>query len=429
MKVDANSIHRELGADGLRRALEHAINPFSDIDGPPPLNGPDDYLGGDSAPCVITPSPFKWCNPASLPRRSWIYGRFLIRRQVSLTVAPGGVGKSSLETIEALSLVTGRRLLHDIPHGQFRVWLWNGEDPRDELDRRNAAACLHYGISAADIGDRLFIDTGRETEIVVARADARNGITVAVPIVDALIEAIRTNRLDVVRIDPFVSCHQVPENDNGAIDRVAKTYARIADQTDCAIHLVHHCRKTGGSAVEIEDGRGAVALIAAARAARTLNSMTEEEASRAGIENRFAHVRIDDGKANLAPRSDKARWIKIVGQSLGNGDGGLLDNSDSVAVVTPWEWPDPLANVTGADFEKAAAAIRAGRWRENMQARNWVGHAVANALGLDLNDKAQKAKVAGMIRIWLAAKSLRLVDGLDEQRKPRRFVEVAEEAE
>jgi hypothetical protein len=42
--------------------------------------------------------------------------------------------------------------------------------------------------------------------------------------------------------------------------------------------------------------------------------MTEDEARLAGIGNRFAYARIDDGKANLAPRVDRADWIKIPGQ-------------------------------------------------------------------------------------------------------------------
>lgn len=175
--------------------------------------------------------------------RDWLYGRFLIRRQVSLTVAPGGTGKSSLAVVEALALATGRKLLHDTPYGQSRVWLWNGEDPLDELQRRIMAACVHYGISREEIADGLFVDSGRNTEIIIARME-RNEVKIAVPVFDALVRTIEENEIDVVSIDPFVSCHAVPENDNGAIDRVVKTYAKIADKTGCAIHLVHHSRKT-----------------------------------------------------------------------------------------------------------------------------------------------------------------------------------------
>ena len=52
----------------------------------------------------------------------------------------------------------------------------------------------------------------------------------------------------------------MPENDNNAIDVVAKTWTGIADATNTAIDLAHHSRKTGGAEVTVEDGRGAVAL-------------------------------------------------------------------------------------------------------------------------------------------------------------------------
>ena len=380
--------------------------------------------GGELQP-VVQATPFVWRDPETIPAREWLYGHFLIRRQVSLTVAPGGTGKSSLVALEALSQATGRGLLDDKPYGRSHVWLWNGEDPLDELQRRLTAAALHYGIEREEIEGRLFVDSGRQKEIIIARAD-RNGVVVAEPVVDALIETIRDNRIDILHIDPFVSCHAVPENDNGAVDRVAKTYARIADVTGCAIHLVHHSRKTGGEAVEVEHARGAVALIAAARAARTLNPMTREEAEKAGVENRFVHVRIDDGKANLAPRFDKARWLKIESVPIGNGPLGT--EGDSVAVVTPWQWPDAFDGVTAADLIAAQQAVAAGRWRENFQARDWVGKPIAEALGLDLGKPADKAKVKRLLRAWIDKGAFIVVTGKDEKAKDRPYIEVGTSA-
>jgi hypothetical protein len=116
--------------------------------------------------------------------------------------------------------------------------------------------------------------------------------------------------------------------------------------------------------------------------------------------------------------------------NLANGADG--QEGDNVGVVTKWQWPDPLAGMTGADFDKAAQAIRVGKWRENAQAKDWAGYAVATALDLDLTDglggtnKAVKARIAGMIKVWLAAGSLVIVDGEDEKRMTRKFVEVAE---
>ena len=48
--------------------------------------------------------------------------------------------------------------------------------------RRIAAACLHHGVSEEEIDGRLFVDSGRDTRLVVMR-EVRKEIIVAEPIV------------------------------------------------------------------------------------------------------------------------------------------------------------------------------------------------------------------------------------------------------
>ncbi len=113
-------------------------------------------------------------------------------------------------------------------------------------------------------------------------------------------------------IDPFVSSHRVTENDNNAIDAVAKQWNAIADATNIAVELSHHTRKTYGAEVTVEDGRGAIALLAAVRAARTLNVMSEQEAAKAGVTARRRYFKVEDGKANMSPPPEKAEWFQLV---------------------------------------------------------------------------------------------------------------------
>ena len=96
---------------------------------------------------TIKATPFAWVMPSAIEPRDWLYGRHLIRKFLSATVAPGGLGKSSLVLVEALSIATGRALLVDKAPPEGKVWYWNGEDPYDELQRRVMAACTHYGIA------------------------------------------------------------------------------------------------------------------------------------------------------------------------------------------------------------------------------------------------------------------------------------------
>jgi hypothetical protein len=196
---------------------------------------------------------------------------------------------------------------------------------------------------------------------------------------EALEATIRKNDIGVVILDPFVSVHRVSENDNGAIDTVAKTLAGIADRTRCAFDLVHHVRKTNGSEVTVEDGRGAVALQSAARAARAINQMSKDEADKWGVENRRLHFRYFDGKANLAPPSECSTWFKLESVDLENGTANRP--SDRIGVVTRWEPPNAFDDVTKEQMQEVRRRVPEGNWRESVQSQEWVGYLVAEVTG------------------------------------------------
>ncbi len=247
------------------------------------------------------PTEFVWRDPSTIAPRPWLYGQHLIRKQVSVTVAPGGVGKSSLTIGEGLAMASGRQLFGDWTAPDLKVWLYNLEDPRDEMDRRISGAMQHYNVTPREISGRLFVDTGRERELTMA-IQTPLGVKIVKPEVDVLANEINTCGIDVIIIDPFVSSHQVGENDNGAIDLVAKEWARLADRCNCAIELVLHTRKTNGKTATTESGRGASALLAAARSGRVLNKMSDDMKAEAGVKDDPAtYFSVTRDKANLAP--------------------------------------------------------------------------------------------------------------------------------
>ena len=64
------------------------------------------------------------------------------------------------------------------------------------------------------------------------------------------------------------------------MNAIVKTCGEIAVETNCAIGLVHHSRKTNGQEVSVEDARGGSALVAGTRIARVLNRMTATKRQR-----------------------------------------------------------------------------------------------------------------------------------------------------
>jgi hypothetical protein len=103
------------------------------------------------------------------------------------------------------------------------------------------------------------------------------------------------------------------------------------------------------------------------------------------------------GKANLAPRGDKATWRRIVGVPLGNGASVIDPLGDFVAVVESWSWPDPLAEVSPADAKEVQRRIAKGDFRADSRSTSWAGNIVAEVLELDLSDKAAFATVRNLL--------------------------------
>ncbi|WP_084140378.1 AAA family ATPase [Brevundimonas nasdae] len=376
--------------------------------------------------------PFRWRDPKTMPRRQWLYGGRLIRKFVSATFAPGGVGKSALSLAEAMSMASGKPILNINPRCRLRVGYWNGEDPFEETERRTLAAAILHDMTCDDLEGWLHLGTGREDAVTIAEETA-SGSTIMAPNVEAVIDTIRALRLDVVILDPFVSTHRVNENDNNAIDRVVKQWARIADQCNVAIELVHHTRKTNGADTTVEDGRGAGALVAGVRNARVLNPMSQEERERAGVPSHEAYFRVEAaGKANLTPPSASSTWYRIANVDLGNegyADDGVWEKSDGVGAVHSWSWPDAFDGVSAHDLLAVQRRVDDGQWRENPQASEWVGKAVAEALELDLDDKVARQKVKSLIATWIKSGALVRSVTVDEHRKERPIVEVGKWAE
>lgn len=287
-------------------------------------------IGDEIAPPKpILATPFEWRDEADIPPRKWLYGRHLLRKFVSVDVAAGGVGKSSVKIGEALAMTTNQTIYgKEIGEGPLRVWLYNLEDPAEETERRIHATAKRFHITPFEIGGRLFADSGRDQALVIAD-ESDVGTRIIRPVVDSIIAEIQRRLIDVLIIDPFVSSHEVSENDNPAIDKVTKEWGRIADICDCSINLVHHVRKGNGAETNADSSRGAKSLIDAARSVNVYNRMTEDEAQNANIppEERAFYFRVSNDKANLAP-PEKADWFRMNNVDLLNGD--------SVGVACPW---------------------------------------------------------------------------------------------
>ena len=372
----------------------------------------------DAADWTIKATPFALRDPALIPPREFIPGTKLSRKHVSLVVAASGVGKTAFGVAELVALVAGRKIDGDIIEDTpaLRVWIFNLEDPKDEIERRIAAVCQRHEITAEELGDRLFMDSGRDQAICLATISRVGSAQVCEPVYNALIAEIKNRKIDVFSVDPFISSHTIPENDNNAIDVVSKLWAKIAEETNCAIILTHHIRKTGDQVANAESSRGASSLVATARSVRVLNRMTKEEGDKAGVKYYRRYFNIVDDKNNLAPPAENAEWYHLENVSLANGD--------EVGVVIPWKWPDAFEGITIADLYAVQEAVDGQNYRMNVQAKDWVGTAIARVLKLDDNTKSHQTKIKALIKTWLQNGSLVETTIRDKYDKERPVIEV-----
>ena len=418
---DFEDDERDYGAAAVRAALDAARFP-----------GPE--LGPIGEPEVekrsFTAAPFVYRDPASIPRRQFLYGFELRRRQVSAIIAPGAAGKTTLKVGRAICMATGQdRLGHRVWNGPHRVWSWNLEDDMEEVEKTVHAFMKLWNIDPADLADRLFIngaDSIGAAGLKLAVEDNFGGFKLQRPVSEALIEELKRLRIDYLDVDPFVSSHAVDENSNQAIDAVAKEWLRIAHEANCAISLAHHIRKTTAAEFTAQDARGAGAMINAARSCLVLQRMGRETAQEFRVEecDRKRYFSVYDDKNNKIPPAAQAEWYEFVSVGLGNGDD--TGPEDSIGAVQRWQAPDAFGGVTARQLYNIQCLIadHPEKARKHSEARLWVGKIVAHVLDRNLDDPAEKQAIKKMVLTWCGNGALRTAERLNEKREPVEYVEV-----
>jgi RecA-family ATPase len=299
------------------------------------------------------PTLYDMFDEASIEPRRWIYAHHYLRSFVSVLASAGGIGKTSLQIVEALAIVTGRPLLGEEVKERTNVWIVNLEDPLEEIQRRVLAAMRHYGIKPAEVEGRLFVNAGRDFSLKFG-IQTREGVLPNTKLVEYLCAKIPEKQIGCVFIDPFVGAHNINENDNMAVNAIVAEIRRVADETKCAIGLVHHIRKGNGEDASIDSVRGAGSLIGAARAARVVNKVSEDDAMKLGVDMDKAKgiFRVDDGKANLAPPADKSTYRQMIGVKI--------DNGEWIGVCVPFDLPDEWKGMTDAVVNEMLRMIELG---------------------------------------------------------------------
>jgi hypothetical protein len=191
----------------------------------------------------------------------------------------------------------------------------NNEDDSNVLIHRVAAIMRQHGLTEDDIDGRLHVYSGYGKELAIAHTE--NGEVVLTNDGQRLQQQILDEDVQAIFLDPFISLHDAPENDNVAVNKAVKQFKAIAANTGCAISLIHHTRKMGKDsemgAGDAEAGRGASSLKDAARVVLTLAKMSQETGKKIKLAEYGNYIRLDTGKSNFSAPDHEVRWFELTG--------------------------------------------------------------------------------------------------------------------
>ena len=380
-------------------------------------------------------------DPASLPRRRWIFGSIFLEGKVTVVVAPPGAGKSTFTLAAALSIASNIPFLGIKTYNQFPVAIYNNEDDLEEMQRRTAAIMQHHSLKfqnllTSALKPTLFMESGENKLFQIAKKV--DGKLLPFPITP-IVEWLTANNIKLFIVDPFAETHGANENDNAEILKVAQLYRHIAQQAQCAVCLVHHTNKpqnasAEGRAGDMNTARGASSLAGVARVMLTLYSMTKKDAENFHIppEERHLYVRLDDAKTSMSLNPNRPFWFKRISIPLhsydtlnapiihlNEGQPYTIENVGSLEPVS-------LISVEEAntDFEKALIedilAVTADGKRRSLR-QFWTDLQTQNeSLYTPLESRKEQDKILSLIRQKLQH-AVKIEDRISINSKRRSF--------
>jgi DNA polymerase len=301
---------------------------------------------------------------SNVRHRRWLYGTYLMRGQVTIIAAPGGVGKTALTTGIATEIATSVVLMDDKIWGDnLKVLSISGEDDKEEITRRMwAFARAHVDKITEQPPDRFYaigVEDDRVQHMSFLRTNERNKSTLdntGFAILESALDALRP---DVLMLDPLVAfCSGGNMNDNAVMAQVMRRLKSLAIKFDCAILIVHHNKK-GGERDDQESISGAASIVNLARCALMPIPMTTEEATKLGVlpSERHRYFRLVNAKPNFTPKSEDSPWYRLHSIELPNPEPPLYDYGDNLQAVARVNLPLPKTAVEAASDQKVQRAI------------------------------------------------------------------------
>ena len=262
---------------------------------------------------------------SQLRPRPWLVDDMLMRRTVTLLLASGSAGKSSLSLALAAHLAVGANFAGYKVRQACRTIVYNGEDDVEEQSRRLTAVCTIYGLDYEEVRKHILLLSAREMKLQLVSKEGGRAVRNDT-VVEQLTKFAAESQVGCIILDPLVKLHQCDESDNAEMDTVMEAIADIAHHANTAMLVLHHTTKMS---MKQEDrvgnadiARGASAIVNAARVAFTMMNASSQDAQDYGFDEEERHrwVRLDDAKMNMSLANKTATWFHKETQVIVTGD-------------------------------------------------------------------------------------------------------------
>ena len=158
-------------------------------------------LQKDEKPIVRVSAAFP-IDPLSIPPRDWVVPGLLLCSNLSLLVAPPGVGKSLLTLQIAIMVASGISWAGWRVRKRGNVMVINAEDDHDEMMRRLYAAARTMNISQDELGGIYLVDDPEN--IIIAKTVPKTSDVVRTPMYGAIVERIEERDIMFTIADPLL---------------------------------------------------------------------------------------------------------------------------------------------------------------------------------------------------------------------------------
>ncbi len=218
----------------------------------------------DPTPKAVPPTNASDFDETELGKRAWIMEPLAHRKLMTLLIATGGSGKSTLVQQLGVAVAMGLDFGPFKARERCNVMILNREDDEDEQRKRLVAACQSMGVDRDALAGRLFYWNPTSAPLVMAMQQGKlRGVTEHAW-GQTLRKELVAKKIGLVIFDPLVKFHTgLDENSNTDQEQIARAALSIAADTGVAVLVCHHAHKH--SVPSLAASRGGIALPDAAR--------------------------------------------------------------------------------------------------------------------------------------------------------------------